>query len=152
MKDVLTLFGICLLCSSALQASEQEVVTPLQLRWKDGPASLHKGTQVSVLEGDPTKSGPFVIRIKLPDGFRVPPHTHPKDERVTVISGTLFLGVGDHYDEKKAHEMPAGSYGRTAAGIKHFGWVKGETVLQLHGDGTWAVDYLNPADDPRKKP
>jgi hypothetical protein len=133
-------------------AKEHAVVTPNDLKWQDGPASLPKGAKVVVLEGDPSKAGEFVLRVKLPDGMRIMPHTHPKDERVTVLSGTLYLGMGDRFDEKKAAALPAGSYGRTGAGMKHFGFVKGETVLQLHGSGPWAVVYVNPADDPRNRP
>ncbi|HYH67332.1 MAG TPA: cupin domain-containing protein [Urbifossiella sp.] len=130
---------------------EDYAVTPADLKWVDGPASLPKGAKTVVLEGDPTKAGEFVLRVKLPDGMKIMPHTHPKDERVTVLSGTLYLGMGDTFDETKAKAMPAGSYGRTGAGMKHFGFVKGETVLQLHGTGPWAVVYLNPADDPRNQ-
>jgi Domain of unknown function (DUF4437) len=128
-----------------------EIVTPEDVKWQDGPASLPKGAKMAVLEGDPGKEGPFVLRIKLPDGFRVLPHTHPRDERVTVISGTLYLGMGDKFDEKAGKALPAGSYGRTPAGMKHFGWVKGETVLQLHGEGPWSIEYVDPKDDPRKE-
>jgi hypothetical protein len=131
--------------------SDHEIVTPADIKWQDGPATLQKGAQMVILEGDPSKDGPFVMRVKLPDGFRVMPHTHPKDERVTVITGTLYLGMGAKFDEKGGKAMPAGSYGRTEAGMKHFGWVKGETILQLHGTGPWAIDYVNPEDDPRKK-
>jgi quercetin dioxygenase-like cupin family protein len=127
------------------------VVTPDDIMWVDGPASLQKGAKMVILEGDPGKDGPFVMRVKLPDGFRIMPHTHPKDERVTVISGTLYLGMGATFDAKAAKEMPAGSYGRTGAGMKHFGWVKGETVLQVHGAGPWGITYVNPADDPGVK-
>lgn len=135
----------------AAMEKNHEIVTPADIKWKDGPASLPKGAQMVVLEGDPTKEGNFVLRIKMPDGMRIAPHTHPKDERVTVLAGTLYLGLGEKFDEKAAKEMPAGSYGLTGAGMKHFGWVKGETILQLHGVGPWAVQYLNPADDPRNK-
>jgi len=127
------------------------IVTPAGVKWADAPGSLPKGVRVAVLEGDPAKDGPFVMRVKLPDGTRIMPHTHPEDERVTVLSGTLYLGMGEKFNGKAAKEMPAGSYGRTRAGVTHFGWVKGETVLQLHGTGPWAVHYANPADDPRKK-
>lgn len=126
-----------------------EVVLPGAITWVDGPASLPKGAKMAILEGDPGKEGEFVLRVKLPDGFRIAPHTHPKDERVTVLQGTLFLGMG--MDPKTAKEMPAGSYGRTGAGMVHFGWVKGETILQLHGTGPWAIVYVNPADDPRRR-
>src|SRR5947209_3059540 len=70
------------------------LIAPSDIVWKDGPASLAKGSQMAVLEGDPSKPGPFLLRLKLPDGFRVMPHTHPKDERVTVLAGTLYLGHG----------------------------------------------------------
>jgi quercetin dioxygenase-like cupin family protein len=130
---------------------EDYAVTPTDMKWVDGPASLPKGARTVVLEGDPTKAGEFVLRVKLPDGMKILPHTHPKDERVTVLAGTLYLGMGDTFDEAKAKAMPAGSYGRTGAGMKHFGFVKGETILQLHGTGPWAVVYLNPADDPRNQ-
>jgi hypothetical protein len=69
-----------------------DIVTPTDIKWRERPAALLKGAQVALLEGNPSKEGPFMLRIKLPDGFRVLPYTHPKDERVTVISGTLYLG------------------------------------------------------------
>jgi hypothetical protein len=135
----------------AAHDKDHVIITPDAIKWVDGPASLPAGSKMAILEGDPTKDGQFVIRVKMPDGFKIMPHTHAKDERVTVLSGTLYLGMGEKFDEKVAKEMPAGSYGRTEAGMKHFGYVKGETVLQLHGQGPWTVDYVNPADDPRKK-
>jgi hypothetical protein len=123
---------------------------PDDLKWKDGPPSLPPGAKFAVLEGDPTKQGPFVFRVKLPDGYKIPPHTHPKPERVTIISGTFNLGMGDTFDEKKGEALPAGTYGMWPGGMKHFVWVKGETVVQFHGDGPWVMNYVNPADDPRK--
>lgn len=121
------------------------------LTWKDGPPSLPPGAKIAVLEGDPSKEGPFVFRVKVPDGYRIPPHSHPKPERVTVISGTFNIGMGDTFDEKKGTEMPAGTYGTWPKRMKHFVWVKGETVIQFHGDGPWSIDYLNPTDDPRNQ-
>lgn len=120
-----------------------------ETEWKDGPPSLPKGAQIAVLEGDPNKEGPFVFRVKVPDGYRIPPHTHPKTERVTVISGTFNIGMGDTIDQKATKPMPAGTYGHWAAGMKHFVWIKGETVVQFHGMGPWSIQYVNPADDPR---
>jgi hypothetical protein len=132
-------------------AMEAAVYTPAAIKWADGPPSLPKGAKVAVLEGDPAKEGPFVLRLSMPDGYKIAPHTHPKPERVTVISGTLFIGMGDKFDTAKAREMPAGSFGTWPAGMKHFGWVKGETVIQLHGTGPWAIAYVNPDDDPRNR-
>jgi quercetin dioxygenase-like cupin family protein len=124
---------------------------PDGLKWADGPASLPPGAKIAVLEGDPTKPGPFVFRVKVPDGYRIPPHTHPKPERVTVIAGEFHLGMGDTLDHSKSETLPVGSYGTWPAGMKHFVWVKGETVVQFHGDGPWMIEYVNPADDPRRK-
>jgi quercetin dioxygenase-like cupin family protein len=127
------------------------VYTPESLKWADAPASLPHGAKVAALEGDPAKEGPFVMRVKLPDGYRIPPHTHPKRERLTVISGTFFVGEGPTFDPKKGHPMPAGTFGTWPAGMQHFVWTEGETVIQLHGEGPWSLNYVNPADDPRNK-
>ena len=128
-----------------------EVVLADKIQWRPAPPSLPKGAQVALLEGDPAKEGPFVMRAKLPDGYRVAPHTHPKAERVTVLSGTLYIGMGARFDEKAGRAMPAGSLGTWPAGMEHFAWAKGETVIQVHGDGPWSIRYVNPADDPRNQ-
>ncbi len=131
-------------------AMEGAALFPIdKIEWKAGPPSLPAGASIAILEGDPTKEGPFVFRVKVPDGFRIPPHTHPKMERVTVISGTFNLGMGDAFDADKTQPMPAGTYGRWTAGMHHFVWAKGETIVQFHGEGPWTINYVNPADDPR---
>jgi quercetin dioxygenase-like cupin family protein len=89
------------------------------------------------------------MRLRLPDGYRIPPHWHPKVEHVTVISGVLNLGTGRTFDQSATRELPAGTFGYWPAGMRHFAWARGETVLQLHGFGPWRVIYVNPADDPR---
>jgi quercetin dioxygenase-like cupin family protein len=122
-----------------------------KIKWQEGPPSLPKGALIAVLEGNPNKEGPFVFRVKLPDGYRIPPHTHPKTERVTVLAGTFIIGMGDRFDEKAGKVMPTGTFGHWAAGMKHFVWTKGETVLQFHGMGPWSIQYVNPADDPRNQ-
>lgn len=122
---------------------------PGDMEWRKGPDSLPPGAQMVVLEGDPSQPVPFVFRVKAPDGFTIPPHTHPKTERVTVISGTFHIAMGDKVDKTAGQAMPAGSYGFWAAGMKHFAWVTGETIVQFHGIGPWQINYLNPADDPR---
>ena len=132
------------------ESGEIELNAPDKIKWKEGPPSLPKGAMIAVLEGDPNKEGAFVFRLKLPDGYRVPPHTHPKTERVTVISGMFNIGMGDKFDEKATKPMPAGTYGYWPAGMKHFVWAKGETILQFHGMGPWSIQYVNPVDDPRK--
>ncbi|MES2571116.1 MAG: cupin domain-containing protein [Verrucomicrobiota bacterium] len=122
---------------------------PTEPNWKEGPAALPAGAKVALLEGDPAREGPFTLRLLFPDGYRIPPHTHPKVEHVTVISGIFHLGMGEKFDQSSGHSMPAGSFGFWPAGMKHFAWTTGETIIQLHGVGPWAIHYLNPADDPR---
>lgn len=122
---------------------------PAEIVWKRGPSSIPPGAELAVLEGDPAKEGPFVMRLKLPDGYRIPPHTHPKPERLTVISGKFHIGMGDRFDAKLGRAMPVGTFGTWPAGMTHFVWAEGETVVQLHGDGPWTIRYVNPDDDPR---
>lgn len=129
---------------------EHAIITPDQIEWKDGPSGLPPGAKFAVLEGDPAKEGPFTMRAKVPDGYRVPPHTHPKVEHVTVLSGTLNFGMGEKFDESATKAMTAGTFGYWPAGVTHFVWVKGETILQVHGIGPWGITYVNPEDDPRK--
>lgn len=135
--------------SSSEKMEGAKLYPPAETKWQDGPPSLPKGAAISVLEGDPGKEGPFVFRVKLPDGYRVPPHTHPKTERITVISGTFNVGMGERFDAAATKPMPAGTYGYWPAGMKHFVWAKGETVIQFHGMGPWSIQYVNPDDDPR---
>ncbi len=121
------------------------------LKWQEAPPSIPRGAKIALLEGDLGKEGPFVVRIKFPDGYRVMPHTHPKRERVTVLSGTLYLGMGGKFDQKRGIAMPAGTYGSWPEGMQHFGWARGETIIQLHGIGPWSIQYVNPEDDPRNQ-
>lgn len=131
------------------RAGEMGFYSPAEVKWKVGPGSLPAGAKFAVLEGDPAKEGPFVMRLWLPDGFKVQPHTHPKVERVTVISGIFNLGMGEKFAQSATREMRAGTFGFWPAGMSHFAWAKGETILQLHGIGPWVITYVNPADDPR---
>jgi quercetin dioxygenase-like cupin family protein len=131
-------------------AEDMRLSSPANIVWKDGPASLPSGAKMAVLEGDPGKEGFFTMRLWLPDGFRIPPHFHPKVERVTVIKGTFNFGMGEKFDQTATRELPEGTFGFWPAGMRHFAWAKGETILQLHGIGPWMITYVNPSDDPRK--
>jgi len=132
------------------KGSGLSIYSPAEIKWQQGPTSLPHGALIAVLEGDPSKEGPFVFRVKVPDGYRMPPHTHPKLERVTVISGIFNLGMGEKFDENATTPLPAGSYGCWPPGMKHFVWAKGETIVQFHGMGPWSIVYVDPKDDPRQ--
>ena len=132
------------------QGEAHAIHRPSEIKWQKGPPSIPPGAEFAILEGDPTKEGFFTMRIRVPDGYKIPPHIHPGTEHVTVLSGTFNFGMGEKFDKSATQEMPAGTFGFWPAGMKHFVWVKGETVIQLHGMGPWRIEYLNPADDPRK--
>jgi quercetin dioxygenase-like cupin family protein len=136
--------------TAARAQSPMILYPPTGIQWKDGPPSLPKGVRMAILEGDPTQPGVFTIRFRFPDGFRVGPHWHTQTEHATVISGVLHLGMGDRFDRGATRALAAGSFGYWPAGTRHFAWMEGETILQLHGQGPWTVTYVDPADDPRK--
>ena len=130
-------------------ANEHVMLAPGDLKWNDGPPALPPGAKIAVVSGDRTKAGLFTIRLQFPAGFKVPPHTHPVAEHVTVISGTLNLGSGPTFDEAATHAMTAGSFAAMPAGMQHFAHTKTGCVLQVHAMGPFEIDYVNPADDPR---
>src|SRR5689334_9276809 len=137
------------LTAEEMQSSDMRLSPPASIEWKPGPAAIPAGAKMAVLEGDPTREGPFVVRFQFPEGYHIAPHTHPKTERVTVISGALYLATGESLDRNSAKKLPAGSFGYWPAGMKHAAWSEGETIIQLHGIGPWQINYVNPADDPR---
>jgi quercetin dioxygenase-like cupin family protein len=130
--------------------SEHVMFAAADLKWSDGPAALPAGAKIAVLSGDPKATGLFTVRLKFPTGFKVPPHTHPTAEHVTVISGTLAMGKGPKFDETVAHEMNAGAFSVMPAGTEHFAVCKAECIVQVHAQGPFEVKYVNPADDPRQ--
>jgi hypothetical protein len=129
---------------------EHTMYSPADIQWVDGPPILPPGAKMAVLEGDPSKPGYFAMRLKTPDGYKIMPHWHPNVERITVISGTLNMGLGDTFDESKGHAMTAGTYGTMQPKVHHYAWTTGETELQITTLGPWKLVYLNPADDPSK--
>lgn len=137
--------------AGAKTSGEHVMVSPQDLKWQAGPPSLPQGVQVVMLEGDLNQSGPFTLRAKMPANYIIPPHHHPGDEHLTVISGALHMGMGEKLDQSKGHEIAAGGFGIMPAGMRHYAWTKGETVIQVHGIGPWGINYVNPADDPRNK-
>jgi quercetin dioxygenase-like cupin family protein len=127
------------------------MLTPDKIKWGPAPPSLPSGAQVAILAGDPTQKGAYALRVKFPDGFKVPPHWHPTDENVTVIQGTFNMGRGEKFNAADTQALPAGSYVRMPKTMRHFAWAKGETIVQVHGMGPFEINYVNPEDDPRKK-
>jgi len=139
------------LVSAAQEAQHARTIyTPEQFTWQDGPPSLPEGAQFAIVEGDPSKEGYFALRLRMPDGYRIPPHWHPVHERVTVISGSFQLGHGDRFDAQATQALGAGSYFSLPPKSRHFAYVKGATIIQLNSIGPWEINYVNPGDDPRR--
>ena len=134
----------------AAAADEATMINPADMKWGPAPPSLPKGAQVAVLYGDPGKAGPFVMRLKAPAGYRIPPHTHTQTENLTVISGALYLGMGEKADPATAHPLKAGAFHYLPGKTAHFAFAKAPTIVQVHGEGPFDINYLNPADDPAK--
>src|SRR5205807_180038 len=134
--------------STESATSEHVVLNPADLKWGDAPPGLPSGAKMAVLAGDPGKKGLFTVRLQAPAGYKVPPHTHPTTEHITVISGTFNIGTGDKFDEA-GKELGAGGYMVMPAGTKHYAWTPAETIIQIDGMGPFVINYVNPEDDPR---
>ena len=124
---------------------------PDQIKWSSS-AAIPAGGQSALVYGDPRKAAPFITRVKLPDGYKIAPHTHPEERVYTVISGTFYIGFGDRFDPSRLRAFPAGSAFVVPANASHFHWMRsGEAVVQISGIGPSGIEYVEAADDPRKK-
>ena len=118
------------------------------LEW--GPiASMAPGARFALIEGDLSRNEPFTFRLKLPADYILAPHVHPAYERVTVLSGTLHFGHGRTFERDRTVALHEGGLAIMAPGEPMFGFTEEETVIQLHGQGPWGIEYVDPADDPR---
>lgn len=137
-------------CFAATGWAEHGVVNPADLKWTAVP-SLPPGAQIAVIEGPMNQAVPFTVRLKFPANYRIPPHTHPAVERVTVLSGVFHIGMGEKFDRAKTQAVEPGGIVILHPGTAHFASTHKDTVVQLHGTGPWGVTYVNPSDDPRKQ-
>lgn len=158
-KTLLTLFALTLV-AVAVDArqpppppppppSAHTLLNAAEIKWGEAPPAFERGASFAVISGDPGGTGPFVIRAKMPGGFKVMPHWHPTDENVTVISGTLAFGMGEQFNEASMTAVNAGGFAKMPANMNHYAMAKGATEIQVHGIGPFALTYVNPADDPR---
>jgi quercetin dioxygenase-like cupin family protein len=118
--------------------------------WGPVPPFFKAGAQFAVYQGDPSKDGVYTVRLKLPAGYVIPPHFHPTDEHVTVVSGHFMLGMGDKVDRANSQTLTAGGFITAPAQAHHWAMATDEVVVQVHGMGPFLITYVNPADDPRK--
>jgi quercetin dioxygenase-like cupin family protein len=145
------------LCASAAvllaqSTAPQNAFKPEQMKFGPPPPFIPPGALVAVLEGDPgASSGDYTIRVKMPAGYKIAPHWHPKRENVTVISGSFKVGMGDQFEAGKMTTFPAGSFAYLDPDMHHYALAAGATSIQVHGMSPLQFNYINPADDPSKK-
>jgi hypothetical protein len=120
-------------------------------KWGPAPPMLPPGAQIAVLAGDPSKAGPYTVRLKFPANYDIPAHWHPTDEHVAVVSGAFFAGMGARLDRKSGQRLGIGGFALMPAHENHFAYTKGETTILLYGEGPVEFTYVNASDDPRAK-
>ena len=150
-QTVVAALLLAMLPAAALAADDHMAVQPSALKWGPPPPGLPPGAQVAVVSGNPGGDGPYVVRVRLPTGYKVPPHTHPTDENVTILSGNFHVAMGDKFDAKKGETLRTGGFFNAQKGMQHFAWTTSPTIIQIHGLGPFVINYVNPADDPRNK-
>jgi quercetin dioxygenase-like cupin family protein len=137
--------------ASSAFAEEQaahKILTPQDMVWKPAGPAFPPGSETVVLFGDPSKEGPFVVRVRAPKGYRVPLHSHPVPETLTVLSGAVSFAGGE---DVKTSRLAAGGFSVSPPGVKHEVVVEEDAVVQINAMGPWRTDYVDPKDDPRKK-
>lgn len=156
MRRILgSLVSIALLCGLAgaqdAKAPAHVMTAAAEMKWGAPPPVFEKGMSFTVVSGDPNQSGLYVVRAKMPAGYKIAPHWHPTDEHVTVLSGTLALGMGDKFEKARLKQLPAGGYALLPADMRHFAMATTAVTIQVHGQGPFVLNYVNAADDPRTR-
>ncbi|WP_460570153.1 cupin domain-containing protein [Flaviaesturariibacter terrae] len=136
---------------SAMSAQKHVMVNEAGVKWMPGPPFLPPGVKLAVLEGDPSKEGLYTVRLQMPANYTIPPHTHPTAEHVTVIQGSLYMGSGKSLNRAGAMQLTRGGFAVIPASFAHYAFCRGKAVVQVHGMGPFAINYINPSDDPRNK-
>lgn len=132
-------------------APQPAIHSPSEVKWGPAPPVFPPSAKIAVLEGNPFGKGVYTVRLQMPDGYVVPPHFHPTDEMVTVISGTLLFAHGDNVNTKETQTLHTGGFVTAPANMHHYVIAHGPTIVQVHGEGPFAITYVHPTDDPRNK-
>jgi quercetin dioxygenase-like cupin family protein len=143
--------AVCGAVAAQEAKSTHVMFTPAEAKWGDPPPVFEKGASFTVVSGNPGEAGVFVVRLKMPAGYKIAPHWHPTDEHVTVLSGTFALGMGEKFNNGSLKSLPSGSYALLPAEMRHFAMAKTAAIVQVSGRGPFVLTYVNPADDPSKR-
>jgi quercetin dioxygenase-like cupin family protein len=136
---------------SAIAADTPPVQSAKDVKWGEAPPFLPPGAKFALISGNPAATGLVTLRLQMPAGYVIPPHSHPTDEHVTVLKGTFSLGMGDAIDKTHASTLSAGGYAIAMANMHHYAYTTTGATVQVHMQGPFAITYVNPADDPSKK-
>jgi quercetin dioxygenase-like cupin family protein len=144
-----TIAGWLLLALAGTVAAPTNAHEPQEFKWGPAPAVFPPGAQMAVLQGDPSSTNLFTVRLRMPDGYKIPPHTHPTDENVTVVAGTFRVGMGKKFESKGMLTLGSGGFVTAPANEAHYAVAQGPTIVQVHAMGPFAMTYVNPADTPK---
>jgi ketosteroid isomerase-like protein len=133
------------------ESAESVLLTPGDVKYGQAPPGLPPGAKMAVVSGDPSKAEPFVIRAQMPAGYKIAPHWHPTTESLTVLSGTVAVGMGDKFDQPAMKDVAVGGFTSVPGQMHHFFMSKTASTIQVHGMGPFAINYVNPADDPSQQ-
>ena len=150
MRVLFASASLLMVLTPALAAQATPAAKADSLQWGPAPAVFPAGAKMAVVSGDPTKAGPFVVQLSMPDGYRLAPHFHPTDEVVEVKQGTFVFGMGDTFDLAKTKPMKVGDKGSIQANMHHFAAAKGATIVAVTSTGPFVLTYVNPADNPQQ--
>ncbi|MFM9942980.1 MAG: cupin domain-containing protein [Hyphomicrobiaceae bacterium] len=145
MKRLITLFAVLVGCAGIAQAqtAAPAPIMPDAIKWTSPPTL--PGVQTAWVLGAGDKPGAYTLRVKIAQGSRIPPHTHPEERHGTVLSGTMYLGFSPTFDESKAIAIPAGGVWVAPSNVPHFLWAKdGEVVFQCAGVGPSGTHFVKP--------
>ncbi len=143
---------LALAAPAAAQTPQHDMSAPVKPVWKPVGPNLLPGAEIAALQGDPAQPALFTVRLKMPKGYVVAPHYHGTDLHVTVISGRFSAGMGDRVDLGKAQILRPGDFITVPANQHHFDAARTAAVVQIYGMGPFSLTYVNPEDDPQRKP
>ena len=122
-----------------------------KVQWGPAPPELPAGAEIAVLEGNPSEKGAVTLRLRFPANYNIPPHWHSMDERVTVLSGTFNIGMGDRLDRHASQALEPGGFVSLPAKMNHYAWTSVPTVVQINLEGPFDIFYVNQGDNPQTK-
>ncbi len=143
-------------CLALAAWSPKKEASPLllkqsDLQWGWGPDAFPLGIHAAIVEGDPDLAEPFTMRLNFPPKYRIEPHWTTREQRLTVLSGSISLGLGDRFDPKKLELYGEGSYLVLPARTRYFMTSQRGSVLELRSQGPWEVNYVQKTEDPREE-